>query len=194
MPESPRWLIWRGRDEEAVRAFARIRGVNKSADPATNEYVEQDFRETKLSVKAMEGIPDATWLDCFHRDHKILYRTLLGIALQSLQQLTGANYFFYYGATIFQSVGISNGFIVQIILNSVNVLCTFLGLYVLERFGRRLPLIVGGIWQSAWLFVFAAAAVAKDPSTDQTIGKLLIVSACMFILCVPLPASVSIDF
>lgn len=52
----------------------------------------------------------------------------------------------------------------------------------METFGRRMPLIVGGIWQAAWLFVFAAAGTAKDPSTDEGIGKLMIVSACLFIL------------
>jgi SP family sugar:H+ symporter-like MFS transporter len=40
----------------------------------------------------------------------------LGVTLQSVQQLTGVNVFFYYGATIFQSVGISDSFITQIIL------------------------------------------------------------------------------
>ena len=56
-----------------------------------------------------------------------------GMSLQSLQQLTGANYFFYYGATIFQSVGISDSFVTQIILGAVNFICTFGGLYVMEK-------------------------------------------------------------
>lgn len=65
----------------------------------------------------------------------------------------------------------------------------FFGLYVMERFGRRNPLIIGGIsfesryrlahtnlsplgiWQSAWLFVFAAAGVAKDPTENKGIGN-----------------------
>lgn len=53
--------------------------------------------------------------------------------LQCFQQLTGANYFFYYGATIFQSVGIQDSYVTQIILGSVNFGCTFGGLYVMER-------------------------------------------------------------
>ena len=52
----------------------------------------------------------------------------------------------------------------------------------MERYGRRRPLIVGGLWQSAWLFIFAAAGTAKDPTENQAIGKLMIVSACFFIL------------
>jgi len=41
----------------------------------------------------------------------------------------------------------------------------------MERFGRRTPLIIGGLWQSAWLFVYGAAGTARDPLTDQGIGK-----------------------
>ena len=81
------------------------------------------------------------------------------------------SYFFYYGATIFQSVGISDSYVTQIILGAVNFGCTFLGLYVMERFGRRMPLIIGGVWQSMWLFVIAAAGTAKNPTTDEGIGK-----------------------
>ncbi|OAX33648.1 general substrate transporter [Rhizopogon vinicolor AM-OR11-026] len=54
-------------------------------------------------------------------------------------------------------------------------------MYVLERFGRRRPLIIGAIWQSAWLFVFASVGTAVDSTPDNVIGKLMIVSACMFI-------------
>ena len=73
------------------------------------------------------------------------------MTLQMFQQLTGANYFFYvsgvisnpgetvlthctqYGATIFQSVGISDSFVTQIILGAVNFGCTFGGMYVMEK-------------------------------------------------------------
>lgn len=39
------------------------------------------------------------------------------------------------------------------------------------QFGRRKPLIIGGIWQSCWLFVFAAAGTAKVPQDNPGIGK-----------------------
>jgi SP family sugar:H+ symporter-like MFS transporter len=44
--------------------------------------------------------------------------------------------------------------------------------------------MVGGVWQAIWLFIFAAAGTARDPRLpeNQGIGKLMIVSACLFIL------------
>ena len=102
----------------------------------------------------------ASWFDCFKPAHKQLYRTLLMMTLQMFQQLTGANYFFYvrrllllssakacsfrafisqYGATVFTSVGVTDPFVVQIILGAVNFGCTFGGLYIMEHVSHRLP-------------------------------------------------------
>ena len=64
------------------------------------------------------------------------------MALQSFQQLTGANYFFYYGTTVFKSVGLSDSFVTQIILGAVNFVCTFLGLYVMEKVSLAFEMVV----------------------------------------------------
>lgn len=77
---------------------------------------------------------------------------------------------------IFQGVGLTNPFVTQTILNAVNFGCTFLGLYVMERFGRRWPLIIGGIWQGSWLLIFASVGTATDPSTNSSAATALIVS------------------
>jgi len=180
MPESPRWLAKHGRLEEAGTSIARTRGVPPS-EVKTDPVVVRELEEIRSNVE-YEMTFTGGWLDCFKPGNKILYRTLLGMTLQSFQQLTGANYFFYYGATIFSSVGIQDSYVTQIILGAVNFVCTFGGIYVMEKFGRRVPLIIGGIWQAAWLFIFGAAGTAKVPADNPGIGKLMIVSACMFIL------------
>ncbi|TIA71954.1 hypothetical protein E3P92_02966 [Wallemia ichthyophaga] len=184
LPESPRWLMKANKPDEAKRALERIRGVNTDFD---STVVDHDFLEIASRIKMEQQTESPfwrSWVECFAGHpgtKKLVYRTFLGMFIQSLQQLTGANYFFYYGATIFQSVGIEDSYITQIILGVVNFVCTFASLYVLENFGRRKPLIIGGLWQCVWLLIFASVGVARPPETNEGMGDLMIVSACLFI-------------
>lgn len=69
----------------------------------------------------------------------------------------------------------------QLILGAVNVVMTFPGLYIVERLGRRSPMIFGALWQAAWLLIFASIGVARPPTEYTSSGIVMIVSACMFI-------------
>merc|ERR1712093_903442 len=86
---------------------------------------------------------------------------------------------------IFSSIGIDNSFITQIILGSVNVVCTFPGLYMVEKFGRRKCLTIGALWMCMCFLVFASLGNFKlynaDGSSNQTIGYVMIVFASLFI-------------
>ncbi|KAF4466907.1 low-affinity hexose transporter HXT3 [Fusarium albosuccineum] len=181
VPESPRWLASRGNWDSARSSLARLRGMK---DDSNNKLVEDDLNEMRKILEKERQVGQGSWLECFNPKTdvpKTVYRTLLGMAIHFLQQWTGVNYFFYYGATIFKSAGIDDPILTQLILGAVNVVMTFYGLYVVEKFGRRWPLFIGGLWQSAWLLVFAAIGTAKNPEGNSAVGIVLIVSGCMFI-------------
>jgi SP family sugar:H+ symporter-like MFS transporter len=99
----------------------------------------------------------------------------------------------YYGAQIFGGVGIGDPLVVQLIIGAVNVVCTFPGLYFAEKFGRRMPLFYGALWQTGWLLIFAIMGTVLDPLENRGAGIAMIVAACMFIAsfarCVSLPSS-----
>ncbi|KAF4457139.1 hypothetical protein F53441_927 [Fusarium austroafricanum] len=180
-PESPRWLAMR-EDWDGVRnSLARLRGL---LNDDTNPLVEDNIHEMRLLLEEERRVGQGSWLECFGMNNKapkILYRTLLGMAVQFFQQWTGANYFFYYGATIFKSAGIDDPILVQLILGAINVGMTFFGIYSAEKFGRRWPLIIGGLWQTAWLLIFASVGTAINPEHSSSSGIVMIVAACMFI-------------
>lgn len=116
---------------------------------------------------------------------RMLYRTLLGIALMAGQQLTGANFFFYYGTSIFAATGMSNAYITSIILGSVNVAATVVGIAVGSYCGKRRSLMVGAACMFVCLCVFSFvghfALNHVDPSKTPAAGSLMIVFTCLFI-------------
>lgn len=182
VPESPRWLASRSDWDGARRSLARLRGLKHDPHAAP---VEDDLYEMQQMLEKERQVGTGSWLECFNPRSgipKLVYRTLLGIAIHFLQQWTGVNYFFYYGASIFDSAGIDDPIQVQLILGAVNVAMTFYGLYVVERYGRRWPLFIGALWQAAWLLVFATVGTVSPPSdANRATGIVMIVSACMFI-------------
>ncbi|KND89960.1 Hexose transporter 2 [Tolypocladium ophioglossoides CBS 100239] len=181
VPESPRWLAGRGDWDAARTSLARLRGLKH--DPQ-NALIEDDLSEMREILEKERQVGSGTWLECFSPGSdipKLVYRTLLGISIHFLQQWTGVNYFFYYGATIFKSAGISDPILTQLVLGAVNVVMTFYGLYVVEKFGRRWPLFLGALWQAVWLLIFASIGTAHPPSESKMTGVVMIASACMFI-------------
>jgi SP family sugar:H+ symporter-like MFS transporter len=96
MPESPRWLMRREREEDARRS---LRHVYPEGDGPNT--VESELREIQSGIIWERQQPKATWSDIFRFHNKTFYRTALGVALQVAQQFTGINVFFYFGASIF---------------------------------------------------------------------------------------------
>ncbi|KAF4340961.1 low-affinity hexose transporter HXT3 [Fusarium beomiforme] len=181
VPESPRWLASRGDWEGAQISLGRLRGMKNRLD---HPLVQDDLNEMRGILEKERQVGQGGWLECFNPRSsvpKLVWRTFLGFFIHFLQQWTGVNYFFYYGATIFKSAGIKDPIQTQLILGAVNVATTFAGLWFVERFGRRKPLIIGALWQAAWLAVFASIGTAIDPAKNSTVGIVLIVCACMFI-------------
>ena len=178
-PESPRFAFRKGRVEEARMTMAKFYGVSEN-----HREVQREIREIKEKHDLELSLGKRPWIELI-TGPRMAYRTILGIVLQALQQLTGANFFFYYGTTIFKSTGINNSFVTAMILGGVNFGMTFFGLYIVERFGRRRSLIVGGIGMTVNFLIFASVgAFALDnttPTNTPAAGKAMIVFACFFI-------------
>lgn len=144
LPESPRYAYGRGRVGEARDSIARLCGLAPDSDTVNRQVADIQAQLDAESASAA----DFRFVEIF-MGPRMLYRTVLGVVLQAGQVLTGANYFFYFGTTVFAATGISNSYTTQIILGSVNVVCTVAGLWIVKRFGRRATLMTGVAWMMA---------------------------------------------
>ncbi|BAE63474.1 unnamed protein product [Aspergillus oryzae RIB40] len=179
-PESPRHDYRKGKVDKAISTLAKMYGV-----PKNHRALAIEFDEIKQKYEEEVARGQVSWIQLF-KAPRMAYRVAVGVALQALQQLTGANYFFYYGTTIFQGAGIENSYVTQMILGAVNFGSTFLGLYLIENYGRRRSLIAGALWMFCCFIVFASVGHFSlnrdDPPSTKTAGVVMVVFACLFIL------------
>jgi SP family sugar:H+ symporter-like MFS transporter len=178
LPETPRYDWNNGRTEVARTTMSKFYGLSED-----HPLIENECNEIEKVRQAIQG--DHPWYEAI-TGPRMLYRVILAMTLQMLQQLTGANYFFYYGTTIFRGVGIENSYVTAMILGGVNVGSTFLGVYMARHFRRRESLYIAALWQFICFIVFASVGqfLFKDATgeTAKTAGTVMIVFACLFIV------------
>lgn len=128
IPETPRYLMIKGRNEEALRTIIKISG-NESA-----LRIREEIRET-LHEK------NAPWLSF---GFMIIF---LGIILSVLQQFVGINVVLYYAGNIFRNMGASTdtSLLQTIIVGAINMLFTIIAVFTVDRFGRKPLMITGGM-------------------------------------------------
>lgn len=119
LPQSPRWLAARGRDQDAARAAARL-GLDAIPAVETGGAGRLDWRFHRLPI-------------------------LLAIAIGLFNQLSGINAILYYLNDIFAAAGFTgvSGDVQAIAIGGANLIATVIGMGVIDRVGRR-PLLIGG--------------------------------------------------
>jgi MFS transporter, SP family, galactose:H+ symporter len=132
LPESPRWLLMRGRGQQALDVLQRLRG-----DPAV---VNREAAEITEQLKT----PQRGW-HLFLENSNFRRSVGLGVLLQLVQQLTGINVVMYYAPRIFHSMGyqLSAQMWFTAAVGLTNVLATFIAIGLVDRWGRK-PILYTG--------------------------------------------------
>ncbi len=178
IPESPRYLVADGKYEKASKVLASLSST-LDVKAKVEEIRQTVIRERK--PKMTDILSQKTgWL------HPIVFA---GIGIAVLQQFTGINVVFYYGAVLWQAVGFSeaDALLTNVINGSVFVLFTFVAIALVDRVGRKILLMIGGLGQAvmlafvALIFGFAAEGDAGTLELTGTEGVLALLAANGFV-------------
>lgn len=131
VPESPRWLIKKNREQEALKTLNKVNGEGKG-------------KEVMNEIKVALTLESGTIKELFKPGLRIAL--IVGVVLALFSQITGINAIIYYAPEIFKSIGFAtdSAFSQTVIIGIVNTLFTFVALWLIDKAGRR-ALLLGGV-------------------------------------------------
>jgi sugar porter (SP) family MFS transporter len=157
LPESPRWLVLKGREAEAREVIAALEDKE-----TTDRVVENEFLAIKETVLEMSK---GTFRDLFTMDKdRNLHRTLLAYFNQVFQQISGINLITYYAAVIYRGLGMSD-FMSRLLaaLNGTEYfIASWPAVFLVERVGRRKLMLFGAAGQAATMAILAGVNSRND--------------------------------
>jgi SP family sugar:H+ symporter-like MFS transporter len=149
IPESPRYLVVKGREGAALVVLTKLFGAAEAERKVAEirDSLAADHHRPKLSDlidKATGKVRPIVWT---------------GIGLAVFQQLVGINVVFYYGAVLWQSVGFSEGdsLKINILSGSLSILACLATIILIDRIGRKPLLLIGSAGMAVTLAIMTWA-------------------------------------
>ena len=178
IPESPRYLVSKGRDADATSVLTKLFGgdiANAKLEEIRATF-STDHRPRLSDVLAPTGgIRPIVWV---------------GIMLAVFQQLVGINVIFYYGATLWQLAGFTenDSLLINIVSGAVSIAACFITIAVIDKIGRKPLLLIGSAGMAVTLFVmvYAFSHGSLDPDGNlvlsKDLGMIAVVAANLYVI------------
>jgi len=141
VPESPRYLALKGNDSKALEILTRVNGLAKG---------EEILQEIKSTLVHHSG-------KLFSYGGVVI---LIGILLSVFQQFVGINVALYYAPRIFESMGAAKdaSMLQTVVMGLVNVIFTVVAILTVDRWGRKILLLIGSVGMAIGMFAIAGLA------------------------------------
>ncbi|MFN3559985.1 MAG: sugar porter family MFS transporter [Brevundimonas sp.] len=178
IPESPRFLVVKGRDAEAEAVLSKLFGPGAGA---------RKVAEIRASLTADHKPKLSDVLDPVSK--KVRPILWAGLILAVFQQLVGINIVFYYGATLWQSVGFSenDALLINIGSGALSILACLAAMAVIDRIGRKPLLLIGSAGMTVTLAILAwcfsqAQIIDGAPHLPGSVGPIALVAANAYVV------------
>jgi sugar porter (SP) family MFS transporter len=166
LPQSPRWLIEVGRDEEAREVIRQLHGAKTDITAAE---ADDEFAVMAAAIRADVATRTNNIRDLV-KTRSMAWRTFVAVGVQVFGQFTGINVINYYGPQIYASLGYGPGTVVLIqgLFSAAGPITNaFFILFVIDRVGRRKPLIFGAVSLVVLFSILAAITASFPPATNH---------------------------
>ncbi|NVM95838.1 sugar porter family MFS transporter [Arthrobacter wenxiniae] len=178
LPESPRFLVLKGKEDKAREVFLTIapaEDADRSIRDIKDAVQEDSLATRKGSLRGKRfGLVPVVWI---------------GIVLSVLQQFVGINVIFYYSTTLWKAVGFHEGdsLTISVVTAVVNILVTLVAIALVDRIGRRPILLAGSTGMAISLGAMALAfSSAAGSGANITLpgawGPVALIAANVFVI------------
>nr|WP_289847888.1 sugar porter family MFS transporter [Reichenbachiella agariperforans] len=185
IPESPRYLVAKQKNEKALKVMDTLYGAGMG-QPKVDEIessLAKDHHKPRLSDlydKTLGRIKPIVWI---------------GIGLASFQQFVGINVVFYYGSILWQAVGFgeNDALLINVVSGALSIGAVVASLLLVDKMGRKPILVIGSIGMSITLILvvvaFASGSLVADPVTgnetlalSDSMGVLALIAANLYVI------------
>ncbi|ETI27799.1 hypothetical protein G647_00248 [Cladophialophora carrionii CBS 160.54] len=169
IPSSPRWLISKDRDDEAIQAIRRLRPKGPGSEAACAAEIHA------IGEALQEHVHKAPWFDLLRGSN--FRRTMIVLVYYFYQQTTGQAFVSTYQTTFYKTNGLADqAFTYPVISYCLSFLSVIPAMYTIDRIGRRYSLMITFSFQAFWIFLLAGLGGMAHKTASE---KNMIVAAFM---------------
>jgi sugar porter (SP) family MFS transporter len=176
-PESPRWLLLKGKEELARDSFAAFQSRSPNSVEVTKQ-VDEVLQHLEIERRNEKS---ASWSEIYRGTN--LRRTAVSVLVLVSLPLTGIQFVAPYAAFFLEGVGIENPYLINVIVALCIFGGAFIGPFVLDYGGRRFAMLAGYGFMAISMLIFSSVSTAlgaDDPTAQSVVVAFLCIWAFIF--------------